>query len=467
MISVNPDLEKKLLSGFLQNKSFLDAQVTIVESDYFLVPEHQELFQKIKQYHISFQTTLSEEAYSQTLERHEGTNFEKTLSQIALFRELKSRVSDPGELRFVLGELADLRTRRSLSQLITNVSMNLNQGKRSEEILKLVNRGLSDIDQRHSSENITRRTMVETVVERKEQYNLKKSGVITPTCLLGFKELDDLTEGLQKEEIGVVIARSGVGKSRMLFNLGYNIALQGKHVMYTSIEMYCTQVERMFDSRAACISSYRLKKGKLDPAEEQRYFAFLEKQKTNPCTFYLVDIPTGCSVQMLEAELDRYESKHGHPVDVLIVDYLMLMHVNTHSSNLSVQYGDLTKQLKALARSRKISILTAAQTTRSSIQAPEVGTEHVSFSDGISWNSDLIVALGQSKTERLQNILSVTVVKYRDGRSNKTFKLFVDFDYSYIGDAPPSAYGGQRVSATPQVQPGVLPTTPPRPAGQF
>lgn len=440
MINSNPDLEKKLLSGLLQHRTFLDTHVDLVTSLFFTQIEHQNIFISLKKYYEKYKTLLSEDAYTATLDRSSG-DFDVMLSYIPLFKELKALVVDPGELRFVYQELKDLKTRRQLFTLSHSLDKELDTGKTSEELLKKLRKSVTEIEQEHHDIKVTRRELTETLAERKELYMQRKSGLYERGALFGFKELDDLTEGMQKEELGIIIARSGVGKSRMLFNMGYNMACQNKYVMYISIEMYCSQVEKMFDSRAAYVSSFRLKKGKLNPDEEQRYMYFIEQVKGKTFPFYLVDMPSGCTVETLDAELDNYEVKHNHPVDVLIVDYLMLMQ-SPKDSNLSVQYGDLTKRLKQLARARKTVILTAAQTNRKAVEAAEVNTEHISYSDAIGWNADTVLSLSQTKQEKAQNIMALNVIKYRDG-GNRILKLYCDFDHSFIGDCPPVYPGRQ------------------------
>jgi ABC-type molybdate transport system ATPase subunit len=100
----------------------------------------------------------------------------------------------------------------------------------------------------------------------------------------------------------------------------------------------------------------------------------------------------------------------------------------------SEKYGILSRELKQLAKAEDIAIITASQSNRDSTKVKRVGTQHVSLSDQITHNIDVIVHLRQSEDLVLQNILQMDIVKYRDGESKVKFELFCNWDKNYLGN---------------------------------
>ena len=53
----------------------------------------------------------------------------------------------------------------------------------------------------------------------------------------GFRDLDELTSGLQPGNLVIVAARPGIGKSSLAMNIAHNVAVAGGSVAVFSLEM--------------------------------------------------------------------------------------------------------------------------------------------------------------------------------------------------------------------------------------
>ena len=252
----------------------------------------------------------------------------------------------------------------------------------------------------------------------------------------GISKLDALTAGLFPQEVGIFFGAAAVGKSRTLASIAYNMFSRGYSVMYASIEMPHTQVGRMFDSHHFFISSAGLRHGNMTLQDETKYFSKQPLLENRAGDFYVVDAPQGVSFSGLLPIIRKYKSRHR--LDAVVIDYLNLMTpVARVDGSEPLRLGMIGKELKQLARLENVAVLTATQATRgvSKIEDIEkIGTEHVGWSEQLSFHCDLMIFLMKQNGIRMaENKMDALMVKYRDGSLTK-LELGVDFDKSWVGD---------------------------------
>jgi len=204
--------------------------------------------------------------------------------------------------------------------------------------------------------------------------------------------------------------------------------------MYFSLEMSLEQLERVYDSRAGMIPYSDIKMSKLGAPGEAEYFQLLDKIKDKRDKLYIVDIPRGCTVNAIEAEIDEYEKIYHKRPDLVIVDYLSLMQSTRKYSNTPEKMGMLTQELRELGRAKRFATFSATQANRDILEATSPGTEHVAWSDSVAPHCDLVLNIPkQSEEEKMQNLLKLIVVKYRDG-ANVEIETYVDWTRNYISN---------------------------------
>lgn len=155
----------------------------------------------------------------------------------------------------------------------------------------------------------------------------------------GIKGLDDqLAGGLARQTFSLFSANSGVGKSNMLANLGVNYSLAGYNVIYISLEL----VEKMIDLRLAAIVSYiniNLWKQKIPEISSK-----IVTRKNNGAGSYRIKrLKNGATTNDIKAYLKQCELKYKIKPDVIIVDYLDLLHPNGGTKNKGIYEQDKEK----------------------------------------------------------------------------------------------------------------------------
>jgi replicative DNA helicase len=198
--------------------------------------------------------------------------------------------------------------------------------------------------------------------------------------------------------------------------VAYNLSKSGSPGIMFSLEMYIEQLERIYDSRGANLSYTKIKKGLLTGEEEDKYFAFLQEVGTEKPPLYLVDYSGSCTLSFIQTIVREIRKKHK--IEWICIDYLTLMEPEGKYTASHEKYTTLARELKQFAKSEDLAVFTASQATRGTDKAKKVGTENVSFSDGITHNCDLIVYLSQSDEQELSNTLQMGVVKYNSKRKH-------------------------------------------------
>lgn len=173
----------------------------------------------------------------------------------------------------------------------------------------------------------------------------------------GFADLDSLTCGLEPEDMIVLGARPGMGKSAFAGALALEVADQGSAVAVFSLEMSNEQVlQRLVASRAG-ISLVRLRSGRLSAQE----FPELAKASgsLSKLPIYLDDSPA-INPLSLRAKARRLHKRS--PLGLIVVDYVQLM--TGSGDNREQEVSDCSRSLKQLAKELRCPVVVLAQLSR-------------------------------------------------------------------------------------------------------
>lgn len=174
----------------------------------------------------------------------------------------------------------------------------------------------------------------------------------------GFEDLDRLLSGMNREDLVVVGARPGMGKSALLGNMLARGAKRGQKGLFFSIEMSEKQLARRHIASEGDIDHGKLRTAKLDEGE----WAAVAKLAGTDVPLWIDDSPE-IGVMEIRARAAQVKAQHG--LDVIGVDYLQ--RVTTKTGNADKRYlelGDVARGLKQLARDLGVLVITLAQVGR-------------------------------------------------------------------------------------------------------
>ena len=244
----------------------------------------------------------------------------------------------------------------------------------------------------------------------------------------GFRELDSVIGGIDRqEELGVIAARSGVGKSWLLIKFATTAMKMGLRVGIFSGEMSVNKLAYRFDTLMSHISNGQLMHGNISAAND--YKVYLEELKeTHPGQLFVMtrDMVDGkCGVNALRSFVEKYN------LDILFIDQISLLDDDKNAKIMFEKFSNISKDLKLLQTQKHIPIISVSQQNRTAVEEGSyAGTENISGADRIAQDATLILFLTQK-----DNILTISIGKSRDGGTGQVFKYNVDLDkgmYYYI-----------------------------------
>ena len=235
----------------------------------------------------------------------------------------------------------------------------------------------------------------------------------------GWDRMDEICKGgLGKNELGVVIAPTGAGKSMVLVHLAAQGLKQGKTVVYYTLELKDTVVGTRFDS---CLSGVPLNEHR-DRKEE-----VLDRIQDVDGTLIVKEYPTkSASVQTIRNHIEKLK-KRGIEPDMVLVDYADLLRPPRVSGEKRHELEEIYENLRALAQIYEIPVWTASQTNRGGLNAEVITMEAISEAFNKCFVADFIFSLSRTIQDKQANKGRVFIAKNRNGPDGMVFQAFVDW----------------------------------------
>ncbi len=236
----------------------------------------------------------------------------------------------------------------------------------------------------------------------------------------GYRDLDNMTAGLQRSDLIILAARPAMGKTTLVTNLAYNVAtIEKKSVLFFSLEMSKEQlVDRML-ADAAGVDSWNIRTGNLSDDDFAKLSEAMGEMAEAP--IYIDDTP---GVSVLEMRTKARRAAHENELGLIIIDYLQLMQGSGSSQaqgNRVQEVSEISRGLKPLARVLTVPVIALSQLSRSvesrQPQIPQLADLRESGS--IEQDADIVMfiyreAYYNPETER-ENITDLILAKHRHG----------------------------------------------------
>lgn len=272
-------------------------------------------------------------------------------------------------------------------------------------------------------------TSIETILtdsfDRMEELHRNKGAI--RGVKTGYRDLDDMTAGLQRSDLIILAARPAMGKTTLVTNLAYNVATVNKQsVLFFSLEMSKEQlVDRML-ADASGVDAWNIRTGNLSDDDFSKLSEAMGEMAEAPI---FIDDKPGLSV--LEMRTKARRAAHDAPLGLIIVDYLQLMQGSSKTEGNRVQeVSEISRGLKLIAREMNVPVIALSQLSRSvenrSPQIPQLSDLRESGS--IEQDADIVMfiyreAYYNPETER-ENITDLIIAKHRNGPVGKVELYF-------------------------------------------
>ena len=216
--------------------------------------------------------------------------------------------------------------------------------------------------------------------------------------------------GFNPGELNIFAGGSGSGKSLFMQNLALNWSLQGKNVVYISLELSEELCAMRLDAMLTGMSTKDVMKNSSDVELRVK----MASKKAG--RLQVIQMKNGSTINDIKAYLREYQIQHNLHVDALLVDYLDLMMPITVKVNPSDQFIKdkfVSEELRNLATELGILFVTASQLNRSAVD--EIEFDHSHIAGGISKinTADNLIGIFSSRAMRERGSVQIQFMKTR------------------------------------------------------
>ena len=350
------EAEQAVIGSLIVDPKCIVDVATQIKSEYFYIPQHREIYNAITSMYelsqtIDFVSLLDKLKKSGTYDEAGGKAYLAQLAQTV-----------PSSAN-VLTYVAIVRERfyaRALMGAAQNIIKDINENtKDSGTLLDAAEQRIYEI---REGREISGLTHIKQVIETETYDRLAKmSDPETREDYIGIPsgitELDKVITGLNKSDLIILGARPGMGKTSFALNIARNVGVNaGKTVCFFSLEMTRDQLAQRLLSSEAGIKSEKLRTGELDANEWTRLAQ--AGDNLSKASIYF-DESSNITVPEMKAKLRRMKK-----VDLVIIDYLGLMHSAKATDNRVQEISEITRSLKIMAKELKVPIIACAQLSR-------------------------------------------------------------------------------------------------------
>ena len=235
--------------------------------------------------------------------------------------------------------------------------------------------------------------------------------------------------GIPSKTLNICLAGTGVGKTMFMTHLASSILLQGKNVLYITMEMAEERIAERIDANLLNVG--------MSDLEELPYSMYETKinklQSKTSGKLIIKEYPTASAhTGHFRSLLKELALKKSFKPDIVFVDYLNICSSARFKAGANVNsytyIKAIAEELRGMAVENDIPIFSATQTTRSGFVSSDVGLEDTSESFGLPATADFMFAIISSEELDDKNQIMVKQLKnrYNDPTVNRKFVLGVD-----------------------------------------
>jgi replicative DNA helicase len=280
------------------------------------------------------------------------------------------------------------------------------------------------VSRRHDKDEIVSlSTLVHESMEDLERLHERTGLVGLPT---GFRDLDELLQGLQKGNLVIVAARPGIGKSSFVTNVARNIAVQGTSVAMFSLEMSRMEIGMRMLCSEARVPQDRVRKNMVAAEDWGRIVEGAATLDRAP--LFIVD-SGNVTILDIRSKARKLAARPGG-LGLVIVDYLQLMTSHQRVESRQQEVAEISRSLKLLAKELEVPVIAVSQLNRD----PERRTDKrpqladLRESGALEQDSDVVMFIHRdevySDAPEVKGIAEVIVAKHRNGPQGKVTLTF-------------------------------------------
>ena len=427
-------IEQLILVNLLNNEDYTRRVIPFLKKEYFQDMKQSILFEKIHQFIEKYNGLPTKETLLLEIEKDNSIGDQ-------LYSELNEQVNDlkyeKKDSQWLIDNTENFCQDKAIYNAIMD-SIKIIDGQKLEGNKNSIPNILSDALAVSFDNNIGH-DFLNDAAGRYEFYNRTEERIPFDIDLL-----NDITKGgLPNKTLNVLLAGTGVGKTLAMCHFAASNLMDGKNVLYITLEMAEERIAERIDSNLLNIPV-----DELISFPEKLYTDKIENlKKKTPGKLIIKEYPTASvNAAHFRHLINELKLKKDFKPDIIYVDYLNIcsssrMRGGNAAVNTYTYIKAIAEELRGLAVEKDVPIVSATQLTRSGYTSSDPGLEDTSESFALPATVDFMIALVSS--EELEQLGQIQVKqlknRYNDPTKNRKFVIGVDRPKMRLYNTDPAA----------------------------
>ena len=419
-MSIQQNIERTTLSNLISNEPYARKVLPFLKPEYYSDIHDRVIFEEINKFIEKYGNLPTKQTLSIELDNRKDLNQEQFGKVLEIIETLNEHDVD---MQWLIDTTEKFCKDKAVYNAIIS-GIQIIDGKDKQHTAEAIPSILTEALAVAFDQNVGH-DYVENGEERFEFYHKKEERIE-----FDLDYFNKITKGgLPQKTLNIALAGTGVGKSLFMCHMAASVLMQGKNVLYITMEMAEERIAERIDANLMNIT--------MDELHELPKKMFTDRlakiQKKTNGKLIIKEYPTASAhTGHFRSLIKELALKKSFKPDIIFIDYLNICASSRFKVNANVgsyfYIKAIAEELRGLAVENIVPIVSATQTTRSGFSSSDIGLEDTSESFGLPATADLMFAL--ISTEELEDLNQIMVKqlknRYNDPSMNKRFILGID-----------------------------------------
>ena len=413
-------IERTTLTNLIWDEDYARKVIPFIKPEYYSDKNERVIFEEITKFTEKYNSIPTQEALTIELDNRKDVNDDEYKKIVDIISSLQKSDVDT---QWLLDTTEKFCKDKAIYNAVVE-GIGIIDGKDKERTPEAIPSILSEALAVSFDTNVGH-DYVEDGEERYDFYHKKEEKI--PFDLDYFNKITK--GGLPQKTLNIALAGTGVGKSLFMCHVAASTLMQGKNVLYITMEMAEERIAERIDANLMNVSM-----DDLQTLPKKMFETKLSKIQTKTNGKLIIkEYPTASAhVGHFRSLIKELALKRSFMPDIIFIDYLNICASSRFKGNANVgsyfYIKSIAEELRGLAVETNVPIMSATQTTRTGFTSTDIGLEDTSESFGLPATADLMFAL--IATEELEELNQIVVKqlknRYNDPTMNKRFVLGID-----------------------------------------
>ena len=426
-------IENIILRNLVFKENYLRKVLPFIEPPYFNNREERVIYEQIAKYAVSYDSLISPEILSIEVENRSDVTQEELVNINKIINSLEDVECD---FNWIVDTTEKwCRDRAIYLALMESIQIanDENPKKTRDAIPDILSKALAVSFNKHIGHDY-----LEDYEQRYESYHKKEDRIE-----FDLDYFNKITKGgLPNKTLNIALAGTGVGKSLFMCHVASSALLQGRNVLYITLEMAEERIAERIDANLLNVPIQDI----VELPKQMFESKVTNLAKKTQGTLIIKEYPTASAhAGHFKSLLNELALKKSFRPDIIFIDYLNICSSSRYRGNSNINSYTFVKaiaeELRGLAVEFNVPIVSATQTTRSGYGSSDVELTDTSESFGLPATADLMFAL--ISTEELEGLGQILVKqlknRYNDPTIHKRFVIGIDRAKMRLYDCEQSA----------------------------